>query len=96
MSFVRLCETRAFYYHKTLNSDIAATHGVNAIISMQKKLQNLSKIGVASHKAGVAETKVGGAVAPPTEYETPPVFTGITDGNVDELVGVDNYLVCGE
>ena len=32
-----------------------------------EKLQNPSKIGMASHKVGVAEAKVGGAVAPPTE-----------------------------
>ena len=30
------------------------------------QLQNLSKIGVASHEVGVAETKVGGAAAPTT------------------------------
>ena len=32
-----------------------------------EKLQNLSKTGVTSHKVGVAEVKVGGAAAPPTE-----------------------------
>ena len=32
-----------------------------------EKLQNPSRIGMASHKVGVAEAKVGGAAAPPTE-----------------------------
>ena len=32
-----------------------------------EKLQNPSKIGMTSHKAGVAEDKVGEAAAPPTE-----------------------------
>ena len=38
-----------------------------AHLSFFNELQNLSKIGVASHEVGVAEIKVGGAAAPPTE-----------------------------
>ena len=40
---------------------------VNANILKQGKLQNPLKIDVASHTVGVAEDKVGGAAAPPTE-----------------------------
>ena len=34
----------------------------------------MSKIDVAGHEVGVAEAKVGGAAAPPTEWEIPPVL----------------------